>query len=197
MAIVKLRRTVIKGDHFQDEDTGRSIGIRGINLSGSCKLPKAIHSSKEVCSEISFKDRPFPLEEAHEHLTRLAYWGLSVIRLLVPWEALEPYASGKYDEEYIEYLIELLKLFPKYGLQAIIDPHQDVWSRATGGSGNPIWTLDAAGLNPENFLQTYAASNQFRIKIRPEGGRRPFREVGWELCPTCLFYDVHLIFGRA
>ena len=72
--------------------------------------------------------RPFPLEEADEHFSRLRAWGLTLVRLLVPWESLEHSGPGIYDEEYIEYLRKLIDLMPKYGLKCVIDPHQDTVS---------------------------------------------------------------------
>ena len=35
--------------------------------------------------------------------------------------------------------------------------HQDVWSRYSGGSGAPMWTFYAAGLDPKCFAKTEAA----------------------------------------
>ena len=52
---------------------------------------------------------------------------------------------GIIDESYLEYVKELVKWAARFELYVIIDPHQDVWSRFTGGDGAPWWTLDAAG----------------------------------------------------
>jgi len=38
---------------------------------------------------VSFVGRPFPLEEAGEHFARLREWGLTFVRFLVTWEAIE------------------------------------------------------------------------------------------------------------
>ncbi|KAJ1557683.1 hypothetical protein HK096_005898, partial [Nowakowskiella sp. JEL0078] len=64
---------------------------------------------------------------------------------------------GIYDEEFIDYLIQILKLAPKYGIKCFIDPHQDTWSRFSGGSGAPAWTFEVAGLDIQKFKVTGAA----------------------------------------
>ncbi|KAG0297236.1 hypothetical protein BGZ98_000663 [Dissophora globulifera] len=64
---------------------------------------------------------------------------------------------GIYDEKFIDSLIELIELMPKYGLKCFIDPHQDCWSRFSGGSGAPGWTFEAAGLDITKFKVTGAA----------------------------------------
>ena len=51
----------------------------------------------------------------------------------------------------------MLKKAREYGFRVFIDPHQDVWSRFTGGSGAPLWTLELAGFEPRNFGATNAA----------------------------------------
>jgi len=65
--------------------------------------------------------------------------------------------SGIYDDEYIDYVIKVLQKCRDYDFKVFIDPHQDVWSRWTGGSGAPYWTMTMIGLNPRNFADTGAA----------------------------------------
>ena len=43
------------------------------------------------------------------------------------------------------------------GLWVIVDPHQDVWSRFTGGDGAPGWTLEAVGFDLEALHDSGAA----------------------------------------
>ncbi|KAF8802038.1 glycoside hydrolase [Phlegmacium glaucopus] len=95
---------------------------------------------------VTFVGRPFPLEEAHEHFSRLRRWGFDV-QFLVTWEAVEHGGPGVYDTEYLDYIRALLSLLPKYGLTAFVSMHQDVWSRYSGGSGAPAWTLEVVGFD--------------------------------------------------
>lgn len=64
---------------------------------------------------------------------------------------------GIYDTEYLEYIRRLLSLLPKYGLIAFVSVHQDVWSRYTGGSGAPAWTLEAVGFDLHALEESGAA----------------------------------------
>lgn len=45
----------------------------------------------------------------------------------------------------------------QFSLGAYISIHQDVWSRYSGGSGAPAWTLEAAGFDLEKLEETGAA----------------------------------------
>jgi hypothetical protein len=147
---------------FVDEH-GRRCLLRGVNLGGSSKVPRipdgATYRRDSLLRprEVSFIGRPFPLEEADRHFERLRSWGLTLLRLLVPWEAVEHAGPGLYDEAYLDYLAALVKQAGTYGLDVFIDPHQDVWSRFSGGDGAPCWTLEAAGLNVTRFAETGAA----------------------------------------
>ena len=69
--------------------------LRGVNVSGSCKLPYTPRMPSHVRDgffvdvNISFVGRPFPLDEADEHFGRLRRWGFNFVRFNVAWEALE------------------------------------------------------------------------------------------------------------
>jgi hypothetical protein len=55
--------------------------------------------------------------------------------------------SGVYDTEYLDYIRKLLSLLPRYGMTALVVMHHDVWSRYSGGSGAPAWTLEVVGFD--------------------------------------------------
>ncbi|KAJ3209173.1 hypothetical protein HK099_008562 [Clydaea vesicula] len=151
------------GIYFTDE-TGRVVMLRGVNLSGAAKLPFTPNipsHQKEHFFEsernVSFVGRPFPLDEADQHFERLKHWGFNFFRFNITWEAIEHEGPGIYDMEYLDYLVEVLKKAKEYGFRCFIDPHQDVWSRFSGGSGAPSWTFKIAGLNIRNFKESGAA----------------------------------------
>jgi hypothetical protein len=151
-----------EGAWFKDED-GRTLILRGVNLGGSSKVPLSPNGATYRREgffnhrQVSFVGRPFPLNEAGEHFRRLKSWGLTFLRFVVTWEAIEHAGPGIYDEEYLDYLYEVVKQAGEYGLDLFIDPHQDVWSRFSGGDGAPGWTFEAAGLDITKFGPTGAA----------------------------------------
>ncbi|OBZ77054.1 hypothetical protein A0H81_02987 [Grifola frondosa] len=151
-------RLYTHGRHFVDA-YGRVCSLRGVNLAGNCKTPvNHDHDSFPANhADVTFVGRPFPLEEAHEHLSRLRRWGLTFIRFLITWEAVEHAGPGIYDREYLSYIRSLLSLLPRYGITAFVVLHQDVWSRYSGGSGAPAWTLEAAGFDLHGLEEPGAA----------------------------------------
>ncbi|KAJ3558217.1 hypothetical protein NM688_g1061 [Phlebia brevispora] len=148
----------IHGRHFIDGH-GRVCNLRGVNVSGSCKIPvNDDHDAFPANPEgVTFVGRPFPLEQAHEHFSRLRRWGFTFIRFLVTWEAVEHAGPGVYDTSYLQYLRALLSLLPQYGMTAFVSLHQDVWSRYCGGSGAPAWTLTATGFDLDALEESGAA----------------------------------------
>ncbi|GJJ07312.1 hypothetical protein Clacol_001513 [Clathrus columnatus] len=165
----------IQGRHLVDK-YGRICYLRGVNLSGNCKTPSNVDklvfpSHPELAT---FVNRPFPLEDAPEHFARLRRWGLTFIT----WEALAPASPTEFSTEYLEYLRSLLSLLPRFGLVAFVSLHQDVWSRYSGGSGAPAWTLSSVGLSIDALEETGAAW------LGGVNGKKYIREEEKGLWPT-------------
>jgi hypothetical protein len=152
----------IDGPNFRDEH-GRTLILHGVNLGGSSKVPYRPNGATHIREgffdhrKVSFVGRPFPLDEADEHFARLRRWGLTFLRLLVTWEAVEHAGPGIYDQEYLDYLYKVVRKAGEYGMQLFIDPHQDAWSRMCGGDGAPGWTLEAVGMDVTKLSDAGAA----------------------------------------
>lgn len=144
---------------FHDE-SGRTIILRGVNLADG-KFPPGQPtyklSSLDTHAKVSYIGSPLSLDDAPAQLARLRYLGFNVLRLPVVWEALEHAGPGTYDDEYIAHVVSLVRLCNDAGFRVMINPHQDLWSRFAGGSGAPLWTLHACGLDPDAFADTHAA----------------------------------------
>jgi hypothetical protein len=152
----------IDGGWFKDEQ-GRTLILRGVNLGGSTKVPFQPNGATYVREgfydhrDVSFVGRPFPLEEADEHFSRLREWGFTFLRFLVTWEAIEHAGPGVYDEEYLDYVYAVVRKAGEHGIDLFIDPHQDVWSRMSGGDGAPGWTFEVVGMDVTRFSEAGAA----------------------------------------
>lgn len=152
----------IKKEWFIDEK-GRIVLLRGVNLGGSSKVPVTPNGATHIKTDfsdyrdVSFVGHPFPIKEADEHYKRLKHWGFNCLRFIVTWEAIEHQGPKQYDKEYLDYVEELLKIAESYGFYTYIDPHQDVWSRMTGGDGAPGWTFEKVGLDYTKFDASEAA----------------------------------------
>src|SRR6056300_498628 len=157
----------IKNGEFVDEH-GRTTNLRGINLGGSSKIPSNYNSTDWLPPSddddnnvkttkttrkptATFVNRPFPIAEAPLHFRRIRACGYTIIRYIITWEAIEHSGPGQYDYDYINYVKSILQIANEYNIQIYIDPHQDVWSRWTGGDGAPLWTLELVGFDVKNF----------------------------------------------
>ena len=185
----------IKGGEFVDSQN-RILNLRGINVSGSSKLPTSSPpqspSSLDPSTPISFVGRPFPLSKADEHFTRLRACGFTLLRFIVTWEAIEHAGPGQYDVEYLKYIRAIIEKAREYEMYIYIDPHQDVWSRWTGGDGAPLWTLEAAGFDVRYFAEceaaltkeTYGRGHSTAERSRSANDGKEFPKMIW---PTNYF----------
>ena len=136
-----------RGTFFRDAQDRRVL-LRGVNLPTKTPLGAATHAPGSLeHTDVSFVGRPFPLADADEHFARLRACGLTCVRLGVTWEAVEHAGPGVYDTDYIRYILALVRAAARHGMTCLVDPHQDVWSRWTGGDGAPAWTLDLVGFD--------------------------------------------------
>ena len=162
----KLSPLRISGKWFVDAE-GRKVILRGVNLSHSSKVPYKPDGSTHIVepwppsdlADLSFVGRPFPRDEAEEHYSRLRAWGFNCIRYLTTWEAIEHAGPYQYDTEYLDYYADMVAMAGEFGLYVFVDPHQDVWSRMTGGDGAPLWLFGKVGLDYTKFDRSGLALN--------------------------------------
>lgn len=165
---------------------GRHIILRGVNLGGDTKLPFLPDQRTHVVTDfadhrsVSFTGRPAPLDEIDAHLERIAAWGFNALRLLTTWEAVEHEGPGLYDDAYLDYYAEVCRRAGEHGLYVLVDFHQDVWSRMSGGSGAPGWTFEVAGLDFTKFDAADAANvMQYRYDPAIGGRQASYPVMSW------------------
>ena len=94
-----VERFSVSGSRLVDQH-GRTLMLRGANVGGSSKVPRAPNGATHIREGfldhrlVSFVGRPFPLGEADEHFARLREWGMTFLRLVVTWEAVEHPGPG-------------------------------------------------------------------------------------------------------
>lgn len=126
-------RLTIEDGQFKDKYR-RYVLLRGINVAGEAKYPTSPEVPSHIVDDffdgdnVRFTGRPFRKEDAHIHFSRLKRYGYNTIRYVFTWEAIEAAGPGKYDEEWIQHTIEVLRVAKDYGFYVFMDPHQDVVS---------------------------------------------------------------------
>src|SRR5207247_3576132 len=66
--------------------------------------------------------------------------GFNAARIGFIYEGVEP-RPGHYDAAYVGKVVELNRLMDRYGIQTLVDFHQDVYARKFFGDGFPEWAI--------------------------------------------------------
>lgn len=118
----------IEGQKFKDP-LGRDLILHGINVVN--KNPSTGYAGHIAPADMAtFKS-----------------WGFNVIRLGIIWDGLEP-EPGKYNEEYLQKIDEMIDWASDNGLYVFLDMHQDLYSRLFS-DGAPEWATITNGLPHE------------------------------------------------
>ena len=108
------------------DDEGRAVFYVGVNLGEETKRPP------DFLPDLSDDD-----------LAMLERWGVTLVRFLLLWEAIEP-ARGVWDEAYLGTVRAELDRLAAHGIDAVLDMHQDIFGRGFGYAGAPLWACDEA-----------------------------------------------------
>lgn len=76
---------------------------------------------------------------------RNAQWGFNCLRIVFTWEGVEP-EPGRYNAAYLKQIEDLVSACREAGVWAVLDMHQDLFSRKYGGDGAPAWACLDRGL---------------------------------------------------
>ena len=68
----------------------------------------------------------------------LVDWGFNVVRLGIPWEAVET-SPNVYNDTYLDEVEIIVNRLGKRGIYTILDSHMDMFSRVLCGEGVPTF----------------------------------------------------------
>jgi len=141
------KKYLTQDNHFVDE-AGNQVTLHGVNMV--CKDRNVNHIGQYTDEDFKF----------------LADHGMNLIRFGIFWESVEP-APGKYDEEYLDKVEEIINMAGRNGLSVYLDMHQDLFS-AEFEDGAPGWatvtdgaTYEKTELWSDAYLISEAVQNAF------------------------------------
>jgi len=84
----------------------------------------------------------FDMEDSlsEEDFANLKKWGLTFIRLYMPWEGVEP-IRGQYNYTLLDEIQKLVRTAQTYNITILLDAHQDLLSKKFCGEGIPDWAV--------------------------------------------------------
>lgn len=158
-----------ESQHFIDE-YGRVRIFHGVNVV--YKIPPYLPNLTQFDPQNSL---------TNDDLNNLYHWGFNVIRLYTSWMGVNPKSENSIDEEYLSQLSTIVKMMESNGIYALLDCHQDIFSRYFCGEGVPDWLAEKLGDKLLNSFPFPLASNITRepdtnYPVLDECLKRPFSE---------------------
>jgi endoglycosylceramidase len=127
-AVVAPNGVVGHAGRWMVDANGRVVVVHGVNMP-SKTLPA-------YAAALNFGDDDAAL---------LAASGINAVRLTVERYAVEPKA-GQFDDSYVAHVADTVRLLARYGIQSLIDFHQDSWGPMFFDNGFPDWMTMTDGL---------------------------------------------------
>ncbi|CAF1635656.1 unnamed protein product [Rotaria magnacalcarata] len=120
----------------------------------------------------------------NDDLNNLHQWGFNVIRFYTAWMGVNPTSDKEVNQDYILQLSTAVKMMEDKGIYALLDCHQDIFSRYFCGEGVPDWVAQKLG---------NTTLNNFPFPIAPNITREP--NTGYPKLDECLkrpFFEYYL-----
>ncbi|MCR2806260.1 glycoside hydrolase family 5 protein [Paenibacillus soyae] len=131
----------------------KRLKISGMNLVDEKGNQVLLNGLCFICRD---KDKGYLEPNIESKLAFYAKRGFNVIRLGIFWDGVEP-EPGKYDDDYLNRVAEVVRFAEQVGLYVFLDMHQDLFS-AKFIDGAPEWaTLDDGLDHPEELTIWYEA----------------------------------------
>ncbi|CAF3853837.1 unnamed protein product [Rotaria sp. Silwood1] len=155
--------------HFIDE-YGRVRIFHGVNVV--YKVPPYLPDLTHFDPQNSLTD---------DDLNNLHQWGFNVIRFYTSWMGVNPTSEIDIDQEYLSQLSTAIQMMENKGIYALLDCHQDVFSRYFCGEGVPDWIANKLG---DTVVKSFPLPIAANISREPDTGypkldeclERPFFE---------------------
>lgn len=117
----------------------------------------------------------------NDDLNNLHNWGFNVIRLYTSWMGVNPTSENHIDQEYLSQLSVIVEMMENKGIYALLDCHQDIFSRYFCGEGVPNWIAEKLG---DTMIKSFPFPIASNITREPDTGypildeclKRPFSE---------------------
>lgn len=133
--------------HFVDE-YGRVRIFHGVNVV--YKVPPFLPDLTKFDPQNSLTD---------DDLTNLHQWGFNVVRFYASWMGVNPTSEAEVDQKYLSQLSTAVQMMENKGIYALLDCHQDIFSRYFCGEGVPDWVAKKLGDDVVNSFPFPVAVN--------------------------------------